>query len=144
MLLFICNYFASEGMGRALHMKLDRTAVSGFVPSVHPLVGIAILVLMLIRVVVRLRVGALALPEGNNTLMDKAADWAHLALCVLLIALPIAGIMAWGGGIEVMGDVHGALANIAMTIVVLYAAAALCHQFISKDNLLARMRPGAK
>lgn len=142
--LFVFNYFVSEGMGRALHMKLDGTAVSGFVPSVHPPVGIVILVLMLIRVAVRLRLGAPALPAGNNPLMDKAAHWAHLALYALLIALPIAGIMAWGAGIEAMGDVHGALANIAMTIVVLHAAAALYHQFILKDNLLARMRPGAK
>ena len=43
---------------------------------------------------------------------------------------------------ESIKPLHGALAWTLATLVVLHVAAALKHQFIDKDGLLNRMRPG--
>ena len=141
-LLFTSNYIVSDGMGRALHQKFDGTEVAGFVPAVHPPVGIAILVLMLIRLLVRWRQGAPEGPASGHPLMVRAAHWAHLGLYALLLAIPVTGLAAWQFGIFLSGDLHGVLANVAVALVALHAAAALFHQYVLKDNLLARMKPG--
>ncbi len=96
-LLFAFNFIFSEGMGKALEIKLDGGVPEGLVPLMHPPIGVAILVLTLVRIVVRLRMGAPALPEGGNPLMDKAAHLAHLALYALLVLIPASG---WRLGAE--------------------------------------------
>lgn len=143
-LLFFTNILFHENMGKALKIKLEGGVPEGFVASIHPPVGLAILILTLIRVVLRLRLGAPALPEGGNPLMDRAAHLAHLALYGLLILVPASGMAAWGAGIEAAGEVHEVLANLTLLLVLLHAVAALFHQFVLKDNLLARMRPGGR
>lgn len=141
-LLFGFNYIVSDGMGRALHIRLDGGVAEGFVPLVHPPVGIAVLVLTLIRLIARAITAAPEPAASNHPLMDRAAQWTHWALYALLILLPAGGIAAWQFGIEAAGDVHAALANITLALIGLHAAAALFHQFVLKDNLLARMKPG--
>ncbi|PYG31192.1 cytochrome b561 [Pelagimonas varians] len=141
-LLFAFNFVVSEGMGKALRLKLEGGIPEGLVPLLHPPVGVAVLVLTLIRIVARVRLGAPDLPENGKPLMDKAAHWAHLALYALLVLIPLSGMAAWGGGIKAAGDVHEILVKITMITVVLHAVAAVFHQFVLKDNLLSRMRPG--
>lgn len=141
-LLFAFNFIMSDGMGKALRLKLEGGVPEGLVPLLHPPVGLAILVLTVLRIVARLRLGAPDLPENDKPLMDKAAHLAHLALYALLVLIPLSGMAAWGAGIAAAGDVHEILVKITMITVVLHALAALFHQFVLKDNLLSRMRPG--
>ena len=140
-LLFAFNYIVSDGMGQALRTKLGGGAPEGLVAALHPPIGIAVLVLTLIRIIARLWLGAPELPKGNNPLMDKAAHWAHLALYLLMLLIPASGIAAWGVGIRAAGEVHEVVVNLTMLLVVVHAAAALFHQFVLKDNLMMRMRP---
>lgn len=141
-MLFAFNFIFSEGMGKALRIKLEGGVPEGLVPLLHPPVGVAILVLTLVRMAVRLRKGAPELPAGGHPLMDKAAHLGHLALYGLLVLIPASGMAAWGGGIEQAGDVHEVLVKVTMLLVIGHALAALVHQFVLKDNLMARMRPG--
>lgn len=70
------------------------------------------------------------------------AGWAsHVALYVLLIALPVTGLLAWFGGFTQLADLHGRLLKVLMWgLIGLHVLAALYHQFILKDGLLNRMR----
>ena len=61
--------------------------------SIHKPLGIAILVLALIRLVVRLRYGAPPLPADLPEPMKLAAHLSHYALYVLMIGMPLIG---WG------------------------------------------------
>src|ERR1700732_2364557 len=61
--------------------------------SIHKPLGIAILVLALVRLVVRLRFGAPSLPAGWPEPMKVAAQLSHYAFYVLMIAMPLIG---WG------------------------------------------------
>src|ERR1700733_461816 len=61
--------------------------------SIHKPLGVAILVLALIRLAVRLRYGAPALPADLPEPMKLAAHLSHYAFYVWMIALPLIG---WG------------------------------------------------
>lgn len=139
--LFAFNFIVSDNMGRALKVKLEGGIPDQFAALVHPPVGVAVLVLTLIRLVVRWRKGAPALPPNGKPLMDRAAQVAHIALYALLVMIPLSGIAAWGLGIRPAGDVHGIVVKLAVWLVALHALAALYHQFVLKDGLLDRMRP---
>ncbi|CUH74871.1 cytochrome b [Tropicibacter naphthalenivorans] len=140
--LFAFNFIVSDGMGQALRAKLSGAEPEGLVALLHPPVGIALLVLTLIRVVVRQRMGAPALPQNNNPLMDKVAHAVHWALYVLLVLIPVSGMAAWGVGIRAAGEVHEVVVGLTIWLVGLHVIAALFHQFVLKDGLMLRMRPG--
>ena len=59
--------------------------------SIHKPLGIAILVLALIRLAVRLRYGAPPLPADLPEPMKLAAHLSHYALYALMIAMPLIG-----------------------------------------------------
>ena len=59
--------------------------------SIHKPLGIAILVLALIRLAVRLRYGAPALPADLPEPMKLAAELSHYALYILMIGMPLIG-----------------------------------------------------
>src|SRR5215467_5040774 len=61
--------------------------------SIHKPLGVAILVLALIRLAVRLRYGAPPLPADLPKPMKFAAVASHYALYALMIAMPLIG---WG------------------------------------------------
>jgi cytochrome b561 len=142
-LLFALNYIVSEDMGRALRTRLEGGEPDQFAALIHPPVGLAILALALVRIVVRLRQGAPALPPGKP-LLNRAAKLGHAALYLLLLAVPLSGMAAWGAGIRDAGDVHEVLVNLTVLVVVGHAVAALYHQFILKDGLMDRIRPGRR
>jgi cytochrome b561 len=104
-------------------------------------VGVAILALMVLRIGLRWWLGAPALPAGP-ALMNRLAHWGHLALYAVLLAVPLSGMAAWGAGIAGAGDVHEIMVNLALILVAGHVGAALFHQFVLKDNLMARMRLG--
>lgn len=138
--LFTFNYLFSDDMGRALRIKLDGGVPDQIVASIHPPVGIAILVLTLIRIVLRLRLGAPALPAGKP-LLDRAAHLGHLSLYALLVAVPLSGMAAWGAGLAAAGDLHETLVTLTVLLVLGHAVAALYHQLVLKDGLMDRIRP---
>ena len=61
--------------------------------SIHKPLGIAILVLALVRLAIRLRYGAPALPVDLPEPMKLAAQLSHYAFYVLMIFMPLIG---WG------------------------------------------------
>ena len=61
--------------------------------SIHKPLGIAILVLVLIRLALRLRYGAPALPADLPEPMKLAAEGSHYVLYALMIGMPLLG---WG------------------------------------------------
>ncbi len=142
--LIVFNYIYSEGMGKALHVRLDGggDGTLPLNPSIHVFVGVSVFVLCLIRVILRLTQGV---PEaGGHGMMQKAAHWGHLLLYALMILVPVAGMAAWFGRVEAAGDPHAVLANLLMIVAGGHALAAIYHQYFLRDNLMNRMkRPGS-
>ncbi|KUF09422.1 cytochrome b [Pseudoponticoccus marisrubri] len=141
LVLFALNVLIGDGMEEALRLRLDGALPAGLSARVHPPVGVVVLLLTLIRIGLRWQNGAPALPETVPPLMARASHWMHMALYALLIAIPLTGMMAWGGGLRAAGEVHEALITATLILVAGHAAAALVHHFVLKDGLLRRMSP---
>lgn len=140
--LIAANWIFSEDMGRALEARLEGGLVEGVLPLFHTLAGGAIFVLVLIRIVLRLRLGAPPASPGTPHLLELAGTWGHRLLYLLMLVVPASGSAAWYVGIQAAGEAHEILVNLLLIVVVLHTAAALFHQYVLKDRLIARMMPG--
>ena len=131
--------------------------------SFHKSLGVAILILVLIRLGVRLRYGAPALPSNLPIPMKIAAVASHYLLYALMIVMPLLG---WGmlqaseypivlvGGVRLpqilpqsdslhtwLWDAHRYLSFVFFAIVLLHIAAALYHAFVRRDGVFDAMSP---
>lgn len=132
--------------------------------SWHKPLGIAILVLALVRLVLRLRHGAPALPADLPEPMKLAAHLSHLAFYLLMIGMPLIGwgmLSAAGYPIVLFGsvhlpailphsdglhallwDAHFYLAFAFFALILLHLAAALFHALVRRDGVFGTMAPG--
>ncbi len=131
--------------------------------SIHKSLGIAILVLALIRLVVRLRYGAPALPANLPEPMKLAAHLSHYTLYALMIGMPLIGwamlstaaypVMLYGGihlpAILPQSDnlhtllwnAHFYLAFLFFALILMHIAAALFHSLVRQDDVFESMAP---
>ena len=77
-------------------------------------------------------------PEGSTALMAHARHWGHIALYILLIAVPMGGASVWFLGIDA-GDMHEFAGNALMAFAMGHACLALWHQGVKQDGTLTRM-----
>jgi cytochrome b561 len=131
--------------------------------SIHKPLGIAILVLALIRLAVRLRYGAPLLPADLPEPMRLAAHLSHYALYILMIAMPLLGwsmLSAAAYPIVLYGSVrlppilpqsdslhtllwnaHFYLAFLFFALILMHFAAALFHALVRRDGVFETMAP---
>jgi cytochrome b561 len=134
--------------------------------ALHRPLGVALLVLALIRVVVRLKNGSPALPDDMPPLQRFAAKASHLVLYGLFIAMPLIGwAMLSAGGYPVMlfgawhlpaivpqnvdlfallRALHTWLAFALFATVLAHIAAALFHGLIRRDGVFSSMARGGR
>jgi cytochrome b561 len=139
---------------------------------IHTTAGLLVIALTILRLLWRLVDPS---PPAERTYFGEwlFADWtglgaklAHLALYVLLVAVPIAGIIlqfARGDSLpifgiaeiaspwvkdrafaESVGEIHELLAHGLIAVAGFHAAAALIHHWVFADRTLVRMLPGSK
>jgi cytochrome b561 len=129
--------------------------------AIHKPLGIAILVLVFLRLGVRLKRGAPPLPSDLPSIQVVAAKLSHVVLYALLIAMPLIG---WGmlsaGGYPVvlfgsfhlpailpqddhvyavLRTAHTLLAYAFFATILLHVAAALFHALIRRDGVFRAM-----
>lgn len=130
--------------------------------SIHKPLGVAILVLALIRVVVRLVRGAPPLPADMPVPMKLAAYLSHLAFYALMIALPLLGygmlsaadypVVVFGVRLPsllphsnelhtLLWNAHRFLALCFFALIVVHLAAALFHALVRRDGVFQAMAP---
>ena len=132
--------------------------------SIHKPLGIAILVLALLRLILRLRRGAPALPADLPEPMKLAAHLSPYALYALVIGMPLIG---WGmlsaaaypivlyGGVQLpailpqsdnlhtlLWNAHVYLAFAFFALILLHVAAALFHALVRRDGVFETMASG--
>ena len=139
------------------------TVMPKYVPllATHKTLGIAILVLALIRLGVRARYGAPALPADLPEPMKLAAVLSHYALYTLMIAMPLIGwamLSAAAYPVVLYGNLrlpailpqsdalhtllwntHFYLAFAFFALVLLHLAAALFHALVRRDGVFESM-----
>jgi cytochrome b561 len=130
--------------------------------SIHKPLGLAILVLALVRLAVRLRAGTPGLPRDLPAPMKLAAGLSHYALYASMIAMPLLGwgmLSAAAYPVEVLGvtlpailpqndglhtllwNAHRALAFAFFALILVHIAAGLFHALVRRDGVFAAMAP---
>ncbi|HEX9168864.1 MAG TPA: cytochrome b [Roseiarcus sp.] len=131
--------------------------------AIHKPLGIAILILAVIRLGVRLRYGAPPLPADLPEPMKLAAHLSHYVLYVLMIALPPIGwamlsaadypvalsSSVWLPQIlplsptlhTALWNAHFYLAFLFFAVILMHVAAALFHALIRRDGVFDAMGP---
>jgi cytochrome b561 len=141
------------------------TVMPKYLPLIatHKSLGIAILVLALIRLAVRLRYGAPALPADLPEPMKLAAYVSHYALYALMIAMPLLGwamlsaaaypVVVFGNTVlppilpqsdslhTLLWSAHFYLAFAFFALVLMHVAAALFHALVRRDGVFDAMAP---
>jgi cytochrome b561 len=145
------------------------TDIPGFTPtklkyfSWHKWIGVTVFALAAIRVMWRLTHRPPALPAGIEPVQKLAAEVVHVVLYLLMFAIPISGYLySSATGIQVvylgivplpmligpdaalkviLKTIHIWLNYTLLALVAAHALAALKHQFVDRDGLLARMIP---
>ncbi len=135
--LIVANYFISDEMPEIFDGMLEGKPVEGWTPMFHVWAGVAVLVLVLLRLVMKMLSGGAH--DAAVTLQDKAAVWTHRLLYALMIAVPALGAITWFRSMEATADLHVYAMNAMMILALGHAAMALFHQYVLKDGLLLKM-----
>jgi cytochrome b561 len=129
--------------------------------DIHKPLGIAILALVLVRLVVRWRLGAPPLPRAMPPAQAAAAHLSHWLLYALLLLMPLIGwgmLSAGGYPIVLWGPVHlpavlphddalyavlrrshTLLAYLFFAVILMHFAAALYHALVRRDGVFESM-----
>ena len=161
-LLIVCGFYIGWIM----------TDIPGFTPtklkyfSWHKWIGVTVFVLAVARVLWRATHRAPALDSATPAWQKAAAHLVHGLLYVLMLAIPLSGYFySSAAGIQVvylgivplptfigpdqalkaiLRTVHVLLNYTLLALVGMHVLAALKHQFVDRDGLLARMIPFLK
>ena len=131
--------------------------------SWHKWIGLTVLLVLVVRVGWRIGHPPPALPAAIGRWQRRVANGVHLVLYGLLLAVPLSGLLySQAAGVPVvylglvdipalvapdaqakvlLRSVHWVLNYLLLGLVAAHVLAALKHQFIERNNLLARMLP---
>lgn len=144
-----------------LTVDLFDKPVRPFIINLHAVFGLALLALVALRLVWRTTHKTPPYPADMRPLFRKAAAAGHGLLYLLMVFIPLLGLGAFFrrgkpldlGFLQIpspleadrdvahqITEIHGLLANILIALVVGHVLAALYHQFVLRDGLLARIR----
>lgn len=137
-----------------------NTPARGYYVNLHKSTGLLLGLLILVRIVWRLRHGALALPDFVPRWQRTLASASHNLLYVLMLIVPVAGYLAsnfsrhgvkffnvlilppWGSDDKqiytLLNQAHKLAALLLLILVVLHVAAALMHG-LRRDGIFSRM-----
>ncbi|AHE51932.1 cytochrome b [Sphingomonas sanxanigenens] len=132
--------------------------------ALHRPIGIAILLLVLIRLPLRLATGAPALPADLPPLQHRVAKGSHILLYASMVAMPLIGwAMLSAGGYPVrlteglslppilphdlavhalLRQAHTIVAILFFALILAHLSAALMHGLIRRDGVLRSMTIG--
>jgi cytochrome b561 len=131
--------------------------------SWHKWIGISVFLLMITRLCWRMQHPAPVLPAVVPVWQVRASNWMHAILYGLLFVIPLSGYFySLAAGVQVvyfgvlplpvliakndalkqiLVQVHAVLNYTLAALVAVHVVAALKHQFIDRDGVLARMLP---
>jgi cytochrome b561 len=126
--------------------------------AIHMILGTVTLIILIARFIARLYLPRPAHASTGNVFLDRAGKAVHFALYAFVFLMTFSGmslslqtdllpIVFGGSGAALPADfyafaarmLHGVIAPALALLIVLHIEAALYHQFVIKDNLLARM-----
>lgn len=144
--LVFFNLLLADGMeewNRSIKRTGSATADQVGSANIHAYVGIAILILVVLRLVLRFVQGVPPSSPLEPAIFRAVAKIAHVLLYGLLIAMPVTGMATYYLGYDGAGDVHADILKVVLwALIAGHVLGALTHQFYWKTNVLRRMMAG--
>lgn len=134
--------------------------------SWHKWAGVTVFVLLLVRVASRIAFPPPPLPWHMSRRQQRLAHAGHLALYLLMLAIPVSGWLmssakgvptVWFGVLPLpdligkdkalgaqLADLHALLSWTLVALLAAHVGAALKHHFIDRDDILVRMLPARR
>ena len=106
---------------------------------VHVLLGILVLVLAIWRVYLRLTRGVPGAPADESPAQKAVAGIVHWSLYAVIFLMPLSGMAAWFGGVELAARFHATFKFFMIAIIGLHILGALFQQYVQKTGILKRM-----
>lgn len=142
-LLILFNLIFSDGMehwNRLMRRGEPITPDDIASANIHAYVGIAVLVLCLVRLCLRLVQGVPEAPADEPPIAKLVAKVTHWAFYAIFLAMPLSGIGKYYFGNDIAGELHGGPIKLLLwALIVLHILGVLVHQFFWRTNLLRRM-----
>ncbi|MGV1907687.1 cytochrome b/b6 domain-containing protein [Agrobacterium cavarae] len=142
-LLILFNLIFSDGMehwNRLMRRGEPITPDDISSANIHAYVGIAVLVLCLVRLCLRLVQGVPEAPADEPPIAKLVAKITHWAFYAIFLAMPLSGIGKYYFGNDIAGELHGGPIKLLLwALIVLHILGVLVHQFFWRTNLLRRM-----
>lgn len=142
-LLIVFNLLLPDGMehwNRLMRRGEPITPDDIASANIHAYVGIAILVLCLVRLCLRLVQGVPEAPAAEPPLAKLVAKVTHWAFYAIFLAMPLSGIGKYYFGNDIAGELHGGPIKLLLwALIGLHILGVLVHQFFWRTNLLRRM-----
>ena len=142
-LLILFNLVFSDGMehwNRLMRRGEPITPDDIASANIHAYVGIAVLVLCLVRLCLRLVQGVPEAPADEPPIAKLVAKVTHWAFYAIFLAMPLSGIGKYYFGNDIAGELHGGPIKLLLwALIVLHILGVLVHQFFWRTNLLRRM-----
>jgi cytochrome b561 len=145
--------------------RVSKGPTQDILYNFHKSLGVLILILMILRLINRLAVGALSADPEIEPWQKAVSSTVHTSLYVLLLAMPIVGYIAnsaFGAPTPFFGlfnlppivgknealatqlfTIHRWVGWLLIALVLMHVGAALYHHFIRRDSVLKRMLPRA-
>jgi cytochrome b561 len=149
------------GVGMVSTIDRDYLLLVGL----HKSLGVVLLMLVVIRLLLRWRSGAPALPDGMPVAMKLAARLSHVLFYILMLAMPLLGwamlsaanypVVAAGFRLpaivpvsaelhDLLWNAHRVLAMVLFALFLLHLAAALFHAWVRRDGVFEAMAPSGR
>ena len=143
--------------------RVSKGPIQDILYNFHKSLGVLILILMILRIINRLAVGALTAAPEIEPWQQTVSSVVHTSFYVLLIAMPIVGYIAnsaYGAPLSFFGlfelpqlvsknealatqlfTIHRWVGWLVILLVLIHVSAALYHHLIRGDSVLKRMLP---
>ena len=131
------NVFSDSKLNKCKDAGLDSENCDFFVR--HYQVGLLVLGLMILRIGMRLYFGAPAPSNKVPYIITILGKISHLALYVLVIAMPITGIVGWYTESGIILPIHRWLSKVLLLLILVHICAVGFHEGILGSSLMHRM-----
>jgi cytochrome b561 len=144
--------------GKLVLLMMPNTAEKIIPLSLHVVTGFTILILLVVRLIVRVSTKKPAPADAGHPILNKIGIITHYLLYLAAFGMILSGlgmaqasnlfqVLFGNAGLSLPEDFwvypmrigHGITATVLILLIALHFSAAMYHQFIRRDNLLARM-----
>lgn len=138
--LVIFQLTVNSGMQAAFNDHLEARDVDDMGAAIlHIGVGISILLLAMLRLFVRQIRGVPVAHADNPIIINWIGHATHMLLYGFIFVMPVTGLVAWFGGLELSAELHELGRLILIPAIGLHVLGAFAEHFVFHNDSLRRM-----